>query len=177
MKIMRIMMIFLMFFSGCFENEPTYPVVNQVESVEEKKSSHQKKTPVKDVPSTLTYDLFFTDSENFRQGRDPFLKRVTRTAETLESPIQFVLDMLYKGPLPDENGIRLTTCQSTGAKLLSIESGAATVQLEGDCGGCGSHTIYDSISATVIQFPEISRVILLGPQGRTEDGLPHCLQP
>ena len=64
-----------------------------------------------------------------------------------------------------------------------MKDGLATVQLEGNCQGCGAVGIYDSITASLKQFPNISYVHVLDPQGKTQaisktqDARPACLEP
>ena len=107
---------------------------------------------------------------------------VTRTvsAENIE---QNVLDSLYKGPSSTESSLTLLSCASTGATLLSLKEGLAKVQLQGDCSGCGSMSIYDSIVSTLKALPSVQTVHLLDPQGKTQsDGdnvhaRPACLNP
>ena len=98
---------------------------------------------------------------------------------------QFALDSLYAGPQKEEKekGLTLISCKSTGAKIISINQGLATIQLQGDCGDCGSIGIYDSITKTAKQFSNIQYVHLLDPKGKTQklssqqDARPACLAP
>lgn len=96
---------------------------------------------------------------------------------------QNAINALYEGPKSSESSLTLLSCASTGAQLLSLEQGLAKVQLQGDCSGCGSMSIYDSIVATLKDLSSIQTVHLLDPQGKTQsDGdhmnaRPSCLNP
>lgn len=96
---------------------------------------------------------------------------------------QIALDSLYQGPLKEETGLRFIGCGSIGAKLQTIESGVAKVQLEGDCGGCGSLSVYDLIVPTLKAFHEIKVVQLYDSSGKSQiegakiDSRPACLEP
>lgn len=96
---------------------------------------------------------------------------------------QVALDALYAGPSKKDGGLRLLACESTGAKVTSIEGGLAKVELQGGCGGCGTTSIYDLIVPTLTAFPEISVVQLYDANGKsqvdgpTENSRPACLEP
>ncbi|MEC7986558.1 MAG: GerMN domain-containing protein [Myxococcota bacterium] len=128
-----------------------------------------------EVISTPTYGVFFANQKSLD---------VQKTPRNLQEEKEALIE-LYKGPTPDEkkDGLALIACGTTGARLLSIREGLATVQLEGGCSGCGSVGIYDSITATLKQFPTISYVHLLDTQGKTQavsdtqDARPACLEP
>ena len=93
------------------------------------------------------------------------------------------LKHLYKGPKATESSLTLIHCQSSDAQIQSIQNGLIRVQLLGECGSCGSMSIYDSIVATLKQFPFIETVHVLDPQGNTQsdgdniDARPACLNP
>ena len=96
---------------------------------------------------------------------------------------QVALDALYIGPSKKDDNLRLLACESTGARVTSIEAGLAKVELQGGCGGCGTTTIYDLIIPTLKSFPEISVVHVYDPHGKsqidgpTTDSRPACLEP
>lgn len=96
---------------------------------------------------------------------------------------QVALDALYVGPSKKHGNLRLLACESTGAKVTSIEAGLAKVELQGGCGGCGTTSIYDLIVPTLTAFPEISVVHLYDANGKsqidgpTENSRPACLEP
>ena len=89
---------------------------------------------------------------------------------------QQVLDDLY---LLGKEQVHFYTCQSTGAAFLGMEGDKARVQLQGDCGGCGSFGIYDHISDTLKQLEHISKVQVLAPnqKGEVQSDRPSCLEP
>ena len=109
------------------------------------------------------------------------VKPVKRTVA--EWTPQVAMDVLYQGPTADETQLVLMACESTGAKVNSVDNGVATVQLVGGCGGCGTRTIADLIEPTLLGFAEIQAVQLLDPQGRTQlegkldSSRPSCLEP
>ena len=43
---------------------------------------------------------------------------------------QVALDALYAGPSKKDGNLRFISCESTGAKVTSIESGLASVELK-----------------------------------------------
>ena len=106
----------------------------------------------------------------------------TVTHQVPEWTPQIALDSLYKGPSTEE-GLRFLACGSTGAKLQTLEDGVAKVKLEGECGGCGTMSVYDLILPTLKAFPEIEVVQLYDANGKSQvddpgaDSRPACLEP
>ena len=96
---------------------------------------------------------------------------------------QIALDSLYKGPSSGENELRFLRCGSTGAKIKTVEDGVAKVQLEGECGGCGTTSVYDLILPTLKSFSEINVIHLYDSSGKSQiegptiDSRPACLEP
>ena len=96
---------------------------------------------------------------------------------------QVALDALYAGPSKKDGNVRLLACESTGAKVTSIEKGVARVDLQGGCGGCGTVSVYDLILPTLKAFPEINVVQVYDPSGKSQiegpktDSRPACLEP
>ena len=82
-----------------------------------------------------------------------------------------------------DGNLRLLACESTGAKVTSIESGLASVELQYGCGGCGTTSVYDLILPTLKAFPEINVVHVYDPNGKSQiegpkmDSRPACLEP
>ena len=141
----------------------------------EKEEKEERDNSARD--SLIEHQVFFTDAKRMKEGEMPYLTSVIRYSQADTLP-QEALVWLYRGPNKEETGLQLTSCQSTGATIIAVENEIATVQLEGGCGGCGTHTIYDSIKATVTQFDGISTLVVLDSQGRTgQDGRPRCLEP
>lgn len=107
---------------------------------------------------------------------------VSRSIST-ENIEQNAINALYEGPNSSEESLKLLSCASTGAQVLSIKQGLAKVQLQGDCSGCGSMSIYNSIVATLKNLPSVQTVHVLDPQGNTQadsdtiDARPSCLNP
>ena len=81
---------------------------------------------------------------------------------------QVALDALYTGPSKKDGNLRFLACESTGAKVISIESGLASVELQGGCGGCGTVSVYDLILPTLKAFPEINVVHVYDPSGKSQ---------
>lgn len=96
---------------------------------------------------------------------------------------QIALNSLYKGPSRDETGLRFLNCGSTGATVKTVEDGLAKVQLEGECGGCGTTSVYDLILPTLKSFSDINVVHLYDARGKSQiegstiDSRPACLEP
>ena len=121
-------------------------------------------------------EVFFWDTEN--------QKLIPSSRSVLKRNIeQNAIDALYEGPNATESSLTLLTCASSGARIVSIEKGLAIVQLQGNCSGCGSMSIYDNIVATLNNLPSVQVVHVLDPQGNTQsDGdhinaRPACLNP
>ena len=131
-----------------------------------------------DVKSLLEGRLFFARSP---ECMSDCIVEVTRQVE--EWNPQIALDSLYKGPSNQEQGLRFIGCDSTGAKVQTIESGIAKVQLNGGCGGCGTISVYDLLLPTLKAFPDIDVVQLYDSRGKSQieglnmDSRPACLEP
>ena len=101
-------------------------------------------------------------------------------AETTTPPL---LKLLSLTDAEKKRGIAFLTCGTTGANLLSIDAGLATIQLTGNCNGCGAVGVYDSIVKTLKQFPSVSYVHVLDVDGKSQrngnlsDARPECLEP
>lgn len=125
--------------------------------------------------------VYFTNKLNFQQGQGEFLQAAVRSFSPEEGP-QAALEQLYKGPKESEEGLVLTNCESTGATLISVNKGLAYVQLQGGCGGCGAHSVYDALRATLIAWPDIDELALFASDEQIKDTVtsarrPRCLEP
>ena len=156
------------------------PEVSQSEEASSEVSSQEivEDVPKVVVPPPQNVSLYFAKSVDCTSD---CIQKVERKA-VIWNP-QLALDALYNGPLAAESGLRFISCQSTGAKVQSIEDGVAKVQLMGGCGGCGTQTVADLIEPTLLEFDAISVVQIHDPQGRTQLGgvgassRPGCLEP
>jgi hypothetical protein len=107
--------------------------------------------------------------------------KVTRSVQKWTP--QDALNALYLGPTGEEAGMRLISCESTGASVQSIENGIAKVQLKGGCGGCGTLGLSELLIPTLKAFPEIFTVQIFDPSGKSQmenarmDSRPACLEP
>ena len=170
-----------MFFLACLSSpEPTQSprstrpniLIKTVENAKEDSDSEEN-TPV----GSAIISLFFINSKLE-------LEEVQIRGPKHEKE-QFALDVLYSGPkeADKKRGLYLDRCGSTGAKIVSIAEGLATIQLQGKCTPCGAIGIYDSIVKTAKSSQAISAVHLLDPNGKTqktslsEDARPACLEP
>ena len=162
--------------------EPVEPKVVANKPVEqriEKTDNKQAEKPVdKPMVQLVKGTLFFAKSPDCVSD---CIAEVTRMVA--EWSPQVALDALYVGPLKKDGDLRLLACESTGAKITSIEAGLAKVELQGGCRGCGTTSIYDLIVPTLTVFPEISVVHLYDANGKsqidgpTENSRPACLEP
>ena len=149
-------------------------------------------TQIKPTPEQVTLvDQSTREVESLLEGRLFFAKSpdclsdciVQVTRQVAEWTPQMALDSLYKGPSKREEGLRFIDCGSTGAKVQAIDSGIATVQLEGECRGCGIMSVYDLLVPTLKVFPEIDVVQLYDSHGKSQiegpkvDSRPACLEP
>ena len=144
----------------------------------QKTESLQTEQPTEHEPvGSIVFSLYFID-------QNQKLVAVNRRGPKHEKE-KFVLTSLYLGPTDAEKkrGIAFLTCGTTGANLLSINAGLATIQLTGNCNGCGAVGVYDSIVKTLKQFPSVSYVHVLDVDGKSQrngnlsDARPECLEP
>ena len=170
----------LLLFIGCLSSSTNKPTVQpaDVGTAPSIETQEQINRPSEHRPiDSVVMSVYFVD------GNDQLVAVERRGPK--EGKAQFALQSLYAGPTQKEtqDGLELIKCGTTGATLLSIEEGLATVRLNGDCGGCGTLGIYDSIVKTLKQFPQVSYVHVLSPQGKTQrisnrtDARPECLEP
>ena len=130
-------------------------------------------------------DVYLVDQTAFNEGRAPYVVAVTREVPA-DDAIQGAVDALFEGPTADEGDEALTLVASgaTGAAVVSVVDGVATVQLEGGCSSGGSTlTIAAQLIPTLQQFDEVDVVKVLDPDGSTidpdsdQDSTPECLEP
>jgi hypothetical protein len=134
----------------------------------------------------VVVQVFFLNEENFQVGQEPFVTAVEREVEP-PAVAQGALEALFAGPTPDEEaqGLRFEASEATGFTGLTVgDDGIARVQLTGGCSSGGStFTIAQEIIPTLTQFPSISYVKILDPDGSTEEpegasnSIPECLEP
>ena len=155
------------------------PVEQRIEKTDNKQAEKPVDKPmVQPSKSLVKGTLFFAKSPDCVSD---CIAEVTRMVP--EWSPQVALDALYAGPSKKNRDLRLLACESTGAKITSIEAGLAKVELQGGCGGCGTTSIYDLIVPTLTVFPEISVVHLYDANGKsqidgpTENSRPACLEP
>ena len=195
-------MLLLIFVLGCADSDDQEHAKGQVKSAVS--SSNQLGGPTSSVPSggglppqgvtsskrrgpspparkKQPYQVFYTNKANLMAGKMPYVAPVDRRDFSKDIE-QKAMDALFDGPREMEKGVELTACGVTGA-TVSVNSGLATVQLKGACGGCGAHTVADLIIPTLKQFDSVSVVHILSPDGQkstksaAEDAIPDCLQP
>lgn len=183
-------MLFAITFSCTGGNSGSEPAINNLGAptvvAAETKEAPSVPPSVESQPDSVSTGLiernvYFTNQKNFQTGQGEFLEGVAREFTNQESA-QAAIDQIYKGPSDAEKGLVLTHCGSTGATLVSVNDGLAFVQLAGGCFGCGTHSIYDSLRATLVEWPDISDVVLFGPNESInrefEAGKrPLCLEP
>ena len=163
----------MLFLLACFSGQT--PSLPSSTPPQEKPSEHQ---PIVQQNTDSTIEIFFWDT-----AEQKLVSRSRSISSTNRE--QASLDVLYQGPQQNtaEKNLSLLTCESTGATIMSLENGLARVQLQGGCSACGSMSIYDSIVATLTQFPSITTVHVLDPQGKTQadsdttHARPACLNP
>lgn len=137
-----------------------------------------------DVPK-VSAKLFFIDKAKMDKGEaDPWVE-VTREVGGANPPRNAVWT-LFKGPTAEESekGLSLPMNGAEGFDALSITDGVATLKMRGGCTNeGGAITLYDAISKTLKQYPEVEFVKLQDPQGQTQtpegksDSRPACLEP
>ncbi|MEC8276286.1 MAG: hypothetical protein VXZ96_14630 [Myxococcota bacterium] len=175
----------IIWFLACV-SEPSSTQANPTDQSTNSEHEHASVTqPVEHTQSASTTAvqrmIYLTDLSSLKTGNGALLKAVPRSFGSEDGP-QKALDVLYLGPTPDETDLTLTTCGSTSATIQHLNNGVAYVQLNGECHGCGTHSIFDSISATLKSWPNVSTVVGFGPDepvrtGIAEDKYPRCLEP
>lgn len=136
-------------------------------------------------PVTVTVKVWFLDRDHALTGQEPLFRPVDRQVEPPALAAR-ALDGLFAGPTAAEgaDGLELVTSGATGYTALHIESGIASVRLEGGCASNGSTmTIAGEIMPTLKQFASVHYVKIYAPDGTTEsptgstDSIPVCLEP
>ena len=167
--------------------EPLVENRNAVTTQEQSDSKPESVAPAKEsAPNSkkkvaIQVSLYFTNQEAVQTGQGPVVEKVTRELSVV-SP-QHLLDALYAGPQPSEKGLVLTRCESTSATFLNLKDGVATVQLQGGCGGCGTHSIADLVIPTLTSLAGIDFVHIQDPNGKSmvdterANSRPACLEP
>lgn len=130
-------------------------------------------------------EVFLVDQTAFNEGRAPYVVAVEREVPA-DDPVQGAVDALFEGPTAEEGDEAITFVASgaSGATVVSVEDGVATVQLEGGCSSGGSTlTIAAQLIPTLQQFDDVDVVKVLDPEGTTidpdsdQDSTPECLEP
>jgi hypothetical protein len=129
--------------------------------------------------------VWFFNQDNFVANQQPYF--VARTRPVLPgSPARGVLDRLFAGPLPTEraHGLRLLRSRATALTGPGITNGVARTRMLGGCSSGGSTvSLAGEVFPTLKQFPTVSWVKILDPDGNTEtpsgqsDSIPECLEP
>lgn len=164
----------MFFLLACFSAQS--PSISSKQPPPKQKSVQETPKVVNKQTETQETQIFLWDVAQQK------LSPTTRSISSINKE-QHAIDALYKGPNSSESSLSLLSCASTGATLLSLEEGLAKVQLQGDCSGCGSMSIYDSLVATLKHLPSVNTVHILDPQGKTQsngdhlDARPACLNP
>lgn len=126
--------------------------------------------------------LVLLDQAKFDAGdKDPWVT-VTRQVGA-KTPAKNAVWHLFKGPTEEEKaqGLVFLSSGASGFQGFSIEGDTATLQLRDGCDSGGAVTVYDHISRTLKQFPEITHVRVVGPNDGPPtvagDYVADCLQP
>ena len=164
------MMLMYLLISGCGQKEhqetpktskPTHSPLLNAKKIEENVEKKQKQQ----------VQLVYFRNEFIVSGKEPKYDFVS--VEYISE--QQLLDELYEQGRKKQH---FYTCQSTGATFLGIEGKKAKIQLQGNCGGCGSLGIYDHIVETLQQLDHVATVQILAPnQKSSSKDRPSCLEP
>jgi len=137
-------------------------------------------------PRREAVQVFFLNEPNVTAGREPFVTSVEREVDP-PAVARGALEALFSGPTAQEmaQGLRFEASGATGFTNFVVgDDGIATVQLAGGCDSRGStFTIAQEIIPTLTQFPSISYVKILDPEGDTAEptgpsnSIPACLEP
>jgi hypothetical protein len=137
-------------------------------------------------PEPVTLSVYFTNTNRYAVGTEPYEDPVTRTVPMNVSLPQTVLEQLFLGPSPQERagGLETVLSGTTGFSKFTIDDGVARVYLAGKCNSGGAtYTISNLIFANLAQFPEIKWIKIYDENGQTESpegqssSIPFCLEP
>jgi hypothetical protein len=134
---------------------------------------------------TVPRRVWFLDQDRFAANQEPFFVARSRPVP-IGNQARGVLDRLFAGPLPAERaqGLRLLRSGATGLTGPSFRSGVARTRMLGGCSSGGSTvSLAGEAIPALKQFPNVSWVKILDPDGNTEtplgrsDSIPECLEP
>jgi hypothetical protein len=137
-------------------------------------------------PATVTLTVYFTNTDRYAIGTEPYEDAVMRTVPLTGSLPEMTLTQVFLGPTPEEKtqGLDVILNGTTGFSKLTIQAGVARVYLTGKCNSGGAtYTIGNLIFANLAQFPEIRWVKIYDEKGETEtpegqtSSIPFCLEP
>ncbi len=138
------------------------------------------------TPTLVTVPVYFTDSNRFATGTEPYEVAVMRVVPAEQSNPEYVIQQYFLGPSQEEQAQGLTAITSgfTGLRQLIVQDGVAHVYLEGACSSGGaSYTIAAPLMRNLRQFEGIDFIKIYDAEGGTEqpqgltDSIPFCLEP
>lgn len=167
--------------------EPT-PTQANLETLVPLPSGQETEGPEAGEPTgdQVEITVYFTDENNYAQGKEPYEKAVTRWVDADVDLPEAVLEQFFQGPTPQEQaqGLVLVNSGFTGFSSLEIQDGVAHVYLTGACQSTGAtYTIANLLSVNLEQFDDIDAVKIYDENGQTEDptgpgpSIPFCLEP
>ncbi|MDH5655733.1 MAG: GerMN domain-containing protein [Spirochaetia bacterium] len=108
---------------------------------------------------TSTVDLYFI---RFKSS-DSEIVRVRRSVPNSDISIYALVNLLQKGPLPEERGLLNAFDEKIRVHSAVLENGIVTIDADEAIGAMGAHVIHDrlaQISLTLFQFPEVQGIRL-----------------
>jgi hypothetical protein len=138
------------------------------------------------LPAPVTVDVYFTNTNRYILGTEPYEDVVKRTVPVTGSRYETVLQQIFLGPTAPEKaqGLKVVLSGTTGFSKFTFQAGVARIYLTGKChGGGATYTIGNLIFANLAQFPEIRWVKIYDENGDTEEpnglksSIPVCLEP
>ena len=143
-------------------------------------------TEVVDGNQMVNVTVYFTDSNRYAIGDDPYEVGVTRQAFASQFHPEVVLEEFFIGPTLEEQaqGLIAVISGATGFSSLVVGDGVAHVYLEGECNSGGAtYTIAQPLAVNLKQFDVIDTIKIYDENGETEvpdgqsDSIPFCLEP
>ncbi len=143
-------------------------------------------TEVVDGNQMVNVKVYFTDSNRYALGDEPYEVGVTRQAYASQYHPEVILDEFFIGPTLEEQaqGLIAVTNGATGFSSLVVHNGVAHVYLEGECNSGGAtYTVAQPMVVNLKQFDGIDTVKIYDENGETEtpegqsDSIPFCLEP
>lgn len=175
----------LLLLAGCTCN-PQPPGTSQQGRAAKMKAAKMKaakmRMKAKSKVPTVKAKVWLVDTNKLDAGEDPWVAVEREVGARM--PAKNAVWMMFRGPTPEEaaSGLALFASGTEGFQDFTLDGTTATLQLRGGCDTQGrTITVYDHLVKTLKEFPDVTAVRVLGPDGTTQggegDSRPACLEP